>query len=462
MLKRLWERCQEWYVNYSEFSKRSEEEGLPYFRDKLFGSILLLTNILGLVSYVPSAVLSIYTGELFVLYIDTFAVLVLLFLAFYKGMSLGLRKKIFSINIFILSFVLFLYLGFRGNGATLLFMLNIMITLYSGREKGLKAVLINAIFYALLIICIYFELANIPSFGMYQVEVLFVILLNNILFNLLIVFAVSFLIDHLHRALLKGNKLQLELIEKHKNVLKEKERAELSDKLKAAFLANISHEIRTPMYGILGCAEFLKSYNTGEKDYLEYVEIIESNGKLLLQVVSDILEVSKIDAGLISVDTTTFNINEIINEIYISLLPLAKEKGLFFLNNNNFMNEHDTIINSDKDKLTSILKHLLKNAIKYTNKGGHVALKCISHNNDYLEFYIVDTGIGIPEDYFKHIFDPFYQVDIQNKKALHGSGIGLAIAKAYTELLGGELSLESREGVGSTFWFAIKTNLNEN
>ncbi|MDO7171870.1 sensor histidine kinase [Mariniflexile sp. AS56] len=462
MLTSFWKRYQDWYMDYIGFSKRNKQEGLTYFRDKLFVSILLLTSVIGVVSYIPSAVLAIYTGELFVLYIDTFAVLILLFLSFYKGMSLGMRKVIFSTNLFLLSFSLFVYLGFGGNGVTLLFMLNIMITLYSGRDKGLNAVFINALFYALLVICVYFDFValTLPCFNAYAIEVLIVILMNNILFNLLIVFAVSFLIELLHSALLKQNKLQLELFEEHRNILKEKEKVESSDRLKTAFLANMSHEIRTPMYGILGCAEFLKAYNKDDKDYLEYVNVIESNGEVLLDVVSDILEISKIEAGLVTLNATTFNICETVNEVYKDLLPLAIEKGLTF-RNDDFINPNSCIVNSDQAKLSSLLKHLIKNAIKYTDEGGRVSLKSISPTPNTLEFYVEDTGIGISEAYFKTIFDPFYQVDLENKKALHGSGIGLAIAKAYTEILGGELRLESKEGVGSTFWFVIDTNINQ-
>ncbi|WP_372753925.1 sensor histidine kinase [Mariniflexile sp.] len=458
MLKRFWERYQEWYINYSGFSNRREQEGLPYFRDKLFVSILLLTSVLGVISYIPSGILAVLNDELIVLYADTIALLVLLFIAFSRRMSMELRKNLFSVNIFILSVMLLIQLGLVGNGVTLLFMLNIIITLYNGSKAGFKAIFINAVFYILLLFGVYYEVALFSAFFQYQFGVLTVILINCILFNLLIVFAVAFLINHLHRALLKENNLQLALVEKHAAVLKEKERAELSDKLKTAFLANMSHEIRTPMYGILGCAEFLRAYNTDDNEYLDYVNVIEENGKSLLDVVSDIIEISKIDAGITTPVVTSFDINETINEIYNSLRPKAIEKGITFLNDNNLVVKN-AIIKSDKGKLTAILKHLLKNAIKYTEKGGRVSLKCISYDNDFLEFYVEDTGIGIPKNYFKIIFDPFYQVDIQNRRALHGSGIGLAIAKSYAEILGGELSLESREGIGSTFWFAIKTNL---
>ena len=461
MVKRLWESYQEWYLDYIGYAKWNTKDDLAYFREKLFVSILLLTGILGVLSYVPSFILSILRDELFVIYINTFAILVLLIVTFCKKMTLMLRIKIFSANIFILSFLIFLFLGFGGNGTTLLIVLNIMITLYSGGASGLKAVLINSIFYAILLFCLYFDLVYLPNLSVYGFEVVLVVLVNNLLFNLLIVFAVSFLINHLHRALLKENKLQLELIEKHKSVLKEKDRAELSDKLKTAFLANMSHEIKTPMYGILGCAEFLKEFNKDEKDYLKYIDVIESNGKELLEVVSDIIETSKIDVGLISAIPKTFNINDTINKVCNSFYSLAKEKGVLFINDNNYIKQNNAIIKSDEDKLSSILKHLIKNAIKYTNKGGRVTLKCISSDSDYVEFYVEDTGIGIPKGCFETIFHPFYQVDIQNKKALHGAGIGLSIAKAYTEMLGGELSVVSKEGVGSVFWFAIKTNLSE-
>jgi len=152
-----------------------------------------------------------------------------------------------------------------------------------------------------------------------------------------------------------------------------------------------------------------------------------------------------------------FNITDSIDTVYNAFLPIAKNKNLDFVVKNNIA-VHDGYINSDKNKVTSVLKYLIRNAIKFTNSGS-IKLTCERQDEKFLAFRLIDTGIGIHKDNHKHIFRTFYQVDSENKNALHGSGIGLSIAKAYIEMLGGEISLESEIGKGSTFLFTLRVNL---
>ena len=458
MLKKLWLSYRQWYIKYSGFSNEKEKEDLSYFRDKLFVSILILTLALSLFSYIPSAGMAVALDKWFVFVIDTVAVLVMSFLFFNKRMRLTTKKTIFSVNLFVLSFALIIDLGLNGNGTILLFMLSVLITLYSGKKVGVNSVLVSAIFYVIVLFIDYAKWIDIRFFSESPIEILFVVFINNILFGLLTVLSVSFLVDRLHNALLKENQLQEELIEKHKNVVIAKERAEESDQLKSAFLTNMSHEIRTPMYGILGCAELLKPYNTEDKDYKEYINVIESSGKELLDVITDILSISKIETGLMAVNKSTFNINESIKAVYALFLPDAELKRVQ-LTLNNFISPEESVVNSDIDKFTVVLKHLVENAIKYTSEGDSIVLSC-NINKDTFQFVLKDTGIGIPEDKLETIFNPFYQVDVANENALHGSGIGLSISKAYVEMLGGNLVIESKVGDGTSFLFSIDVDLN--
>ena len=393
-------------------------------------------------------------------YINTLAVLVVTILFFNKQMSLKTKKIVFSVNFFVLSFVLVIDLGLNGNGTLLLFLLSVLMTLYSGRKAGVISVLVTTIFYIIIISVYYFEWVDLRFFEESSFEVVLIVFINNVLFSLLTVFSVSFLIDQLHNALLKESQLQEELIEKHENVIKAKERAEQSDKLKSAFLANMSHEIRTPMYGILGCAELLKSYNLEDEDYKEYVSVIEGNGKELLDIITDILSISKIETGLMNITKTEFNINESIDDVYKMFLEDAEAKNIHFTLNN-FISKRDFIVNSDHNKFTEILKHLIKNAIKYTSKGDSITLSCSldGSNASQLRFHVSDTGIGIPADKVETVFNSFYQVDVANRSTLNGSGVGLSIAKAYVQMLGGDLELESKEGEGASFWFSIDIDL---
>ena len=457
MLGNIWKSYVQRYVRYSRFSEREEKEGLPYFRDKLFISILLLTFVLGLLSYVPSTYVAIDRGESIIVVLNTCTVLVLIFTVFYRGLSFYTKKILFSINFFILSIVMFVVLGFEGNGSILIFALSILITLFNGKKHGLFSILIIAIFYGVLLLGSYFDLFYLPIFAQYEFQLLAIIILNNVLFNLLLVFSVSFLINQLHTALLKENELQIELYEKHNNVLEAKNRVEKSDKLKSAFLANMSHEIRTPMYGILGCAQFLREYNEDDPSYQEYIEVIEDSGEQLLDIMTDIINISIIESGLMFTNIKMFNINDKINTVYNAFLPEAEEKGIVFILNNSIAIQ-DAYISSDSDKVTSVLKYLIKNAIKYTDEG-IVELTCERQDESFIAFNLKDTGIGIHEDNFEHIFDTFYQVDVENVNALHGSGVGLTIAKAYIEMLGGSISLKSEVDVGTSFLFTMKVNL---
>ena len=234
-----------------------------------------------------------------------------------------------------------------------------------------------------------------------------------------------------------------------------KKKAEESDRLKSAFLANMSHEIRTPMNGILGFSSLLKEMNLNDDERHSYLNIIESNGQRLLGIINDLIDISKIESGQIQVNLTECNVAEQMNELYSLFSLEAKQKGLT-LNYNNRQIPEKLFITTDKQKLNAVLINLIKNAIKYTS-GGNITFGC-QLKGSYIEFYIKDTGIGIPQHRQKAIFDRFVQADIEDREAYEGSGLGLAISKAYVEMLSGKIWVESTEGRGSTFFFKIPFN----
>jgi signal transduction histidine kinase/CheY-like chemotaxis protein len=245
-----------------------------------------------------------------------------------------------------------------------------------------------------------------------------------------------------------------------------KEKAEESDKLKTAFLSNISHEIRTPMNGILGFAALLNTPDLTGSEQEEYIEIIKISGDRMLNIINDIVNISKIETGLIQIDNTEADINDKTAYVYSLLKPQAEEKGLGFACKNGLF-ASDAIINTDHEKVYIILSNLVKNAIKFSQNGsiefGYVVKNATANAGAkedgvlplFLEFYVKDTGIGIPADRQKAIFDRFVQADISDTRAFQGAGLGLSISKAYVEMLGGIIWVESIEGVGSTFYFTI-------
>jgi len=240
-----------------------------------------------------------------------------------------------------------------------------------------------------------------------------------------------------------------------KELVEAKEKAEESDRLKSAFLANMSHEIRTPMNGILGFSELLQKPNLNGKEQKKYIEIIQKSGVRMLDTVNDIIEVSKIETGQVSLSLSEINILELIEYNYNFFKLESEKKGLKFILNT-FNDKEVCYVETDESKLNSILSNILKNAIKYT-KQGYIKLNCKKHAN-FLEFSIQDTGIGIAEHRQKAVFDRFVQADIEDRQAYEGSGLGLAITKSYVEMMGGTIWVESKPGEGSTFYFKIKYN----
>ena len=234
-----------------------------------------------------------------------------------------------------------------------------------------------------------------------------------------------------------------------------KEKAEESDKLKSAFLANMSHEIRTPMNGILGFSDLLKLPGLTGLQQQEYISIIEKSGNRMLNIINDIVDISKIEAGLMIVNNKDSNINKKIEFIYIFFKPQVEEKGMQFFFKNALPTKEATI-STDSEKVYSILTNLVKNAIKYS-KEGTIEFGYIK-KDETLEFYVKDTGIGIPKDRQSAIFERFVQADITDKMARQGAGLGLSISKAYVEMLGGSIWVESEEGIGSTFYFTLPYN----
>ena len=238
-------------------------------------------------------------------------------------------------------------------------------------------------------------------------------------------------------------------------LLTAKEKAEESDHLKSAFLANMSHEIRTPMNGILGFAALLKEPNRTGEDQQKYIRIIEKSGKRLLNIINDIVDISKIESGQMGISIAESNINEQIEYIYTFFKPEveAKTMHLFFKNS---LPEKESLIKTDCEKIYAILTNLVKNAIKYTKEGsiefGY------EKKGEYLEFFVKDTGIGIARNRQAAIFERFIQADIFDKQAYQGAGLGLSIAKAYVEMLGGKIWVESELEKGSTFYFTIPYN----
>lgn len=235
-------------------------------------------------------------------------------------------------------------------------------------------------------------------------------------------------------------------------------KAEESDRLKSAFLANMSHEIRTPMNGILGFAELLKAQNLKSSKKKEYLNIIQESGKRMLNLINDLIDISKIEAGQMKLSFAKTNLNEVIDYQQTFFKPEASSKNIE-LTTSKTLPSVQASIETDREKLMAVLTNLIKNAIKFTNEGNITFGYNLKGN--MVEFYVQDTGVGIPKEQQKAVFERFVHADLSLSKPYQGAGLGLSITKAYVHMMGGKIWVRSKEEEGSVFYFTIPYSKHE-
>jgi len=229
-------------------------------------------------------------------------------------------------------------------------------------------------------------------------------------------------------------------------------KAEESDRLKSSFLANMSHEIRTPLNSIIGFSELLLDSDFGIDQHEEFARTINESGNGLLNIISDIMDFSKIEAGQINLSKKAFSVRKLISDIHREYSFRASTKGLEF--RLDLENQKDDVqLLSDEQRIRQILINFVGNAIKFTDTG-YIEMGFKSSGEE-VYIYVKDTGIGIPEQFHHDIFERFRQLEVAHTRKYGGNGLGLAISKNLTELMGGHIGLESEVGVGSTFYITI-------
>lgn len=244
----------------------------------------------------------------------------------------------------------------------------------------------------------------------------------------------------------------LERMQTDKEIKHALERAEESDRLKSAFLANMSHEIRTPLNSIIGFSELLADevFDSEQKD--EFIRYIIENGNQLLRIISDILDISKIESGEIVIRKTEIPAKRVLDEVHALNVLKVENKPLQFRLSYPKNLENTTIL-ADKERLHQIFNNLISNALKFTPEG-YIQIGC-TLQNEAVEFFVKDTGIGIAPQFHARIFDRFRQLENSLTRKFGGNGLGLAITKNLVELMNGNIRLESEPGKGSTFFFTV-------
>jgi CheY-like chemotaxis protein len=253
-----------------------------------------------------------------------------------------------------------------------------------------------------------------------------------------------------------------------KELIEAKNKAEESDRLKSAFLANMSHEIRTPMNGILGFTELLREPMLTGEEQQKFIDIIEKSGLRMLNIINDIINISKIEAGQVEISIKETNVNEQLEYIYIFFKKEAEQKKLN-LSFKDSLSKDDAVIKTDREKIYAVLTNLVKNAIKFTPSGS-IEFGC-EKKGEFLEFYVKDTGRGIREEQRELIFERFRQGSELINRDYEGSGLGLTISRGYIEMLGGKIWVcpnmhkNPKTGIleekGSIFYFTIPIHLPE-
>jgi PAS domain S-box-containing protein len=245
-------------------------------------------------------------------------------------------------------------------------------------------------------------------------------------------------------------------------LIKARDKAEESDRIKTTFLANMSHEIRTPMNGILGFAQLLAQTVPSLDEVKEYAEAINNNGRLLINLINDIIDISRIESGQVKLNPERVNLNKLLDEIWLSLINASvrdeKPEVEFVLEKG--ISDDLALMETDTVRLRQVLNNLLGNALKFT-PSGRITMGYRQKDEKILEFFVKDTGIGIPTEKHAAIFERFVQADPSMTRQYGGSGLGLAISRGFVEIMGGNMWVESQANKGSSFFFTLPVSMHQ-
>ena len=432
--------------------------------------VLLVLIVIGLPSVTIGVIEALQLGQTdtALIYILLFSPLIFLAL-FQKQLSHKWAPAIVLFCLYLFAVHNLTVFGFSGAGIPIFLTFFILMTVFYGRIAGLLSI-VAALVPMAIIGCLMTQGIMTVDVNLMHISTLPIswITAASILFllGILMVVGFSFIQQNFSRIariskeqageLRKMNQnLKEEIQHKEKiqeNLEKAKEKAEESDRLKSAFLKNMSHEIRTPMNGIMGFTSLLENEQLEEEKVGEYLNLIKQSGNRMLELLNNLMDIAMIESDEVKIQEKELSLNPIMDDLYALFAPEANKKELSIFCEKG-LDDHEDKILTDGDKLKQIMTNLINNAIKYTNEGEIIF--GYKGEENYVRFYVRDTGIGISSDHQQKIFERFRQAELEVTREYEGAGLGLSISKAFVEVLGGEMWLDSTPGEGSGFYFTL-------
>ncbi|MBN2484441.1 MAG: hypothetical protein JXB34_00565 [Bacteroidales bacterium] len=433
----------------------SNESGIDYLKEKLFLISIEIIIFVGTIAYLPSVFIAISEKQFSIVLIDTLLMFSIFVLFFLKRLKLIIRISILLSFIYAVGVILLANLSLKGTGLIYLMAFSVIASTFMGMKVAIASLFINLFTLLGFAFFIVSKSTIVPIYETYSLGRWVVIAINFCVVNSVISLAIAYFVESLKKSFERELDLKQKLKKKSERLIEAKVRAEESDQLKTAFLANVSHEFRTPMNAIVGFTEIMLFTNTDEEKRKRYLKNILKSSEQLLQIINNTIEYSKIELGSIEFKLARFEIYEVLNIVFENLRPKCPS-GIDFLLSG-YLGINMPRIVSDREKMIQVFTNLILNAFKFTEKGSVSFGLMESAHPNYYQFFVKDTGIGIRKEKQKDIFTRFHKEDDFKE----GTGLGLSISATLVFHMGGRIWLESEPGAGTTFYFILPTELSK-
>ena len=432
-------------------------DGFLYWRERVFHYFVIAFVSVGLLTYLYYTISFLQEKQYISAIFNSVVFISVFFVSVVKSLPLKFRASWILACVYIIGGYLFLLQGPLSLGLVLLLAYSMLSAILLGYKSSVYSVVLNIVLLGVAFLLHYTSYITDGFLLDLDLSIYINIIVLFVVINIITLFPLVSFINGVSFSFEKELRYKNIISKEREALMRAKIKAEESDLLKTSFLSNMSHEIRTPMNAILGFSNLLSHKDISSAEKEEFVNLIRVNGKNLLTLVEDIIDISKIDSGQLQIKNSPVCLHEILKDVHDSFWDDIKRRGL--LNIKLYLNEgisdKKTMILTDAFRLRQVLINLVGNGIKFTDRG-FVEFGYNLNNEDVLQFYVKDTGIGLPKGKEERVFERFSKFSNEKQKMLYGgTGIGLSIAKDVVNLMGGKIWVESEEKVGSTFYFTI-------